>query len=104
MKIDFPKELTELGGEVLKDEKGEPVTMKTVCINALMNLSQDDANLSGEDKLKRFDLATVIYAGENPDIKVEDVALIKTLVGKMFMPLIVGQAWRHLDPPTEQKK
>jgi hypothetical protein len=33
-------------------------------------------------------------------MKVDDVALVKTLIGKAFAPLIVGRAYDIIEPPS----
>ena len=97
MKVDFSKELIGYDGEPLKE--GEKIiTLAMVCCNALMNQTEEDAKLPGEEKLRRFDLATVVYASkETTDLKVEDVSLIKGLVGKLYGPMVVGPVWRLLE-------
>jgi hypothetical protein len=102
MKIDFSQELQDLDGVSLKVMKGEqevPFILAKVCVDALMATYQDELALSGEEKLKRFDLATIIYASREPvDLQAENIALIKKLVAKGYGPLIVGQTWKMLDP------
>jgi len=97
MKVDFSQELIGYDGEPLKE--GEKViTLAMICCNALMNQTEEDAKLPGEEKLRRFDLATMVYANKEPsDLKVEDIALLKTLVGKLYGPLVVGPCWKLLE-------
>jgi hypothetical protein len=94
MKINFTAELKTLGGEPLQP----PTTLKEVAVNILLTLLDDERNLPGEEKAKRSLLATRIYANpENIDLTVEELALIKKLIGKAYTPLIVGQAWQMLE-------
>lgn len=97
MKIDFSKELIGYDGEPLRE--GEKVlTLSIICCNALMNQTEEDTKLPGEEKLRRFDLATIIYASrEATDLKVEDVSLLKTLIGKLYGPIVVGPCWKLLE-------
>ncbi|MHB8071516.1 MAG: hypothetical protein ACYDHF_06155 [Candidatus Cryosericum sp.] len=106
MNVDFSQELKQLDGKPLQDKtasgKGGPgfenVTLATVSLNALMAAYEDERGLSGEEKVKRFDLATAIYAATAPiDLPSELIALIKKLVAKGYGPLIVGQAWKMLE-------
>jgi len=63
---------------------------------------EDERSLSGEEKVKRFVLATRIESNSNDmDFKVEDVAKIKQLIGKGYGPLVVGQAWEMLEGKLE---
>ena len=97
MKVDFSKELIGYDGEPLR-EGDKAITLSMVCCNALMNQTEEDAKLPGEEKLRRFDLATMIYASkEAADLKIEDVSLLKTLVGKLYGPLVVGPVWKLLE-------
>jgi hypothetical protein len=98
MKVDFSQQIKGLDGVALKGEDGKELTLATVCTNAVLANFQDEANLSGEEKVKRYDLALAIYSSTEPlDLKSEDVALIKKLVAKMFGALVVGQAFRMLE-------
>jgi hypothetical protein len=98
VKIDFAQPIKGLDGVALKGEDGKELTLAATCTNAVLANFQDEANLSGDDKVKRYDLALAIHASTEPlDLKVEDVALAKKLVAKLFGPLVVGQAWRLLE-------
>lgn len=105
MQIDFNAPLKNLEGDVLMDvnidrngNKTEvPATLGRISANALLAMTEDEKNMAGEEKVKRYDLAMRIIKG-TADLKVEEVADIKKAVGKSFMPLIVGQAWKLLDP------
>lgn len=98
------------GKEVIK--KSPPFTLKTACINVLLNEQLGlcvcpkcnaefklPEELSGEEKCRRFMLATKIYSGDGAvDIGTKDVELLKDLIAKHYPPLTVGQAWAILDP------
>ena len=97
MKIDFSKELIGYDGEPLK-EGDKIITLAMVCCNALGNPAPDEAQLPGEEKARRFDLAVAVYASKGPlDLKVEQVALIKSLIGKLYGPMVVGPVWKLLE-------
>jgi len=102
MKIDFNRVLVDFSGNPLKEETSSgsvEIKLRSVVINALMTLLEDDKNMSGDDKVKRYDLALLVHnSGAEPlDIKVEDVTLIKAQIGKFYGPLIVGQVWKILE-------
>jgi hypothetical protein len=94
MKINFNEELRTLEGESLV-----PVTtLKKCAVEALLANFPGEERLPGEEKAKRWLLATRIYANpENIELKPEDLVLIKKVVGMGYSPLIVGQAWELLD-------
>jgi len=97
MKINFNQTIKNIKGEVVKD-----LTLKSVSIEALLATFEDERSLSGEEKVKRFVLATRIESNSNDmDFKVEDVAKIKQLIGKGYGPLVVGQAWEMLEGKLE---
>ena len=93
MKINFNQNLKKLDGTDL-----ENITLKSVTTEVLQLAFQDEQGLSGEEKAKRWVLATRVYANPgNIDLTIEEVSLIKKLIGKAYGPLIVGQAWEMLE-------
>jgi hypothetical protein len=50
--------------------------------------------------VRRFRLAEIAARGGEREVKVEDVALIKQLLGKAFAPLVVGRAYDIIEPPS----
>jgi hypothetical protein len=96
MKIDLTQELKDFDGKVIPSASGKPATVKGVVIDALIATYQDEANLGGEEKLKRWELASKINKGDF-DLTAEDIVLAKKLVGKAYGPLVVGQVWNILE-------
>jgi len=99
MKINFSQALKALDGTPISrlDGKGE-FTLKFVSQEALLLSFQDEQGLGGEEKTRRWVLATMIEANpEKIDLTSEQIALIKKLIGKAYGPLIVGQAWELLE-------
>lgn len=97
MKLDMTQQLVGLDGQGL-EANGEPITLRRVCCQALTAVFPDEQNLEGEAKVKRYELARRIYGDDAVELPAEDVVMLKRLVAKMYGPLIVGQAWRMLDP------
>ena len=86
-----------------KDER-DPVTLKAACCNALMSMDPQ-SKMSGEEKVKRYNLATRIVKGDpNEVIRVEEIVLLKKVIGEIYNPVIVGQAFRLLDGAEADKK
>lgn len=101
MKIDFSKPILDLAGMPVKQTEAADspdATLATVATGALMATFPDERELSGTDKAARFHLAMKLTNGGDVDLKVEDVALLKNLIGKAFGPLVVGRAYDLLDP------
>lgn len=74
------------------------VTLGDISVRSLMAIVQDEQNLAGEEKFKRFVLAMKIKDGGEIAVSAEDVALLKKLIGKIYSPLVVGRAFPLLDP------
>jgi hypothetical protein len=96
MKIDLTQELKDFDGKVIPSASGKSAKVKGVVIDALIATYQDEANLGGEEKLKRWELASKINKGDF-DLTAEDIVLAKKLVGKAYGPLVVGQVWNILE-------
>lgn len=95
MKIDFGKMIMDIKDRPIQRD-GKPVTLLDVCQEALIASYQDEQNLPSADKVKRFKLAMKLNGAE-PDLELEELALIKTLVGKGFGPMIVGRVYSELE-------
>jgi hypothetical protein len=55
--------------------------------------------LDGKEKYRRGALASKIYGCKEPiALDLEDVKLVKDLIGKIYGPRIVKEAWDLLDP------
>lgn len=95
MKIQFNQNLVDLAGEniVIQDEE---VTLRSVCVNALLSEFQNE-NSTGEDKVKRYELAKRIYENDELELEAKQIALLQERVGKNYLPLIVGQATKMLE-------
>ena len=112
MQVNFLIEIEDLDGQPIPtvDNDGKPtnknVTLKSISVNALQNITQEDAKMTGEEKVKRFTLAEKIYKADAPiDVSAKDVVTLKELIGKMYAPLIVARAWEILEPaPKEAAK
>ena len=85
-----------LGNDIMTE--GASLTLAKITINALVAQYEDERNLSGEEKVKRWQLAMLVRGNqEEVNLIVEDVALIKKLIAKAYGPLIVGQSWGMLE-------
>jgi hypothetical protein len=92
MKIDFKQQIKDIKGEQIQD-----LTLKTVSVEALLATFEDERSLGGEEKLKRYLLAIKIYADDEPDLTVEEIAKVKHLIGKGYGPLVVGRSYQMLE-------
>ena len=93
MNINFNQIIKDIYGGEVKD-----LTLQKVSVDALLATFEDERILSGEEKAKRWLIATRIVANpEDIDLETQDIALIKKLIGKGYSPLIVGRAWEMLE-------
>lgn len=133
MTINFNYEFKGLDGTVIPEgpdseeevdgkkveKKSPPFTLKTACVNVLLNSRLTEIvcpqcntqirkpeEISGEEKLKRYKLAKKIYESKDRvDIGTKDIELLKGLIAKSYPELTSGQAWSVLDPEgTEENK
>lgn len=99
---DFAKPITNLDGTVMRDQDKNIINLGTVAENALLANYPDEANLPGEEKMRRFTLARKIHdQRKDPALSAEEVALVKKLIAKAYSPLITGEAWQMLDPAAK---
>ncbi len=80
--------------------KTEPLTIRTVIGNALMQQVDGDANDTGEVKVKRWQLAQKVYGPDEIELTAEDVTMAKDRIGKMYGAIVVGPAFSLLDPAS----
>ena len=95
------KQICQMCGQVVG--KTEPMTVRLAATRALSATFRDEQGLTGDEKWPRFHLALKLTNEDEPDLKAEDVVLIKGLVGKMYGPIIVGRVWALLDPSENTK-
>ena len=97
IKINFNESLKDLKGEILKD-KEKDLTLKDVSANALLGNYQDE-KIDGEEKLKRFLLATKIYESKDElELTIDEIKMTKDLIARGYSTLVTGRALQILDP------
>ncbi len=107
--IDFSAKILDLNGAPFIDdikcpmEKGarkceDDAILAAIATRALMASYPDETNLGLDEKVKRFGLALKLKDGGDVKLSVEDIAMLKKLIGKAYSPLIVGRAVELLDP------
>ena len=87
----------------VKDSEGKVIekevlfSVKEACMTALVNW-QPSEKVAGDEKFRRFELAVKVKAAKTEiDVSVEEIALVKQLIGDLFSPIVVGQAWNALE-------
>ena len=90
-----------MGGDIMID--GPEITLRAVSMTALTGVYEDERNLSGDEKVKRWMLAVKLKrAGDSVDLVSEEIVLIKKLIGKAYGPIVCGQSWQLLEPTVQQ--
>lgn len=107
MFIDFNVPLTDIENDgPLLDDDGKEMDLKTIAVRSLLFVYPDEPNLKPEEKDDRGRLARRIRVSKEPvSLTVEEIALVKKLIGRAFGPKVVTPAFELLDPqaPGDQK-
>lgn len=98
--LDLSVQMKQLNGEPFI-ENNEPVTLKRVIVTALTAQYPDEQTLSGQVKFDRYRLAMKVQNEKDPVLSVEELKMVKELIGKGFNAIIVGQAWKAIDPSVQ---
>lgn len=106
MKVNLNDTIKNLKGEPIKiRDTEENMTLKFLCMEALIGTYESEKSLSGGKKAERWQFATRLQSTVgNIDLKSEEISLLKELIGMAYTPLAVGQAWQLLDPPASQEE
>ena len=104
MVVDFKKPILNIDGEPASkyDVNGKPngnLLLSAVSTNALLSRFEDEKTISGEDMVKRYDLAIKIHNAPIPGLEVspEEIVLLRMLIAKGNGPLVCGRAWELLE-------
>jgi len=89
------RQICQMCGQVVGES--EPMTVQVAATRSLTASFRDEQSLPGDEKVTRFHLALKLTDEDEPDLKAEDIVLIKKLVGKMYGPVTVGRVWAILD-------
>jgi hypothetical protein len=101
MKRNFDTQFVTFDGKAILS--GDlPLTLKRASVDALMVPFDDEKSISGEEKLRRYQLAVRINAGGDVDLKAEEVSLLKLVIGKAYAPIVVGPAFLALETEAAQ--
>ncbi len=108
MKIDFTQKLVNLRGKPLKhndkDDKEVQTTLRDVCSEAMLAVTDKDKNEGGKARYERWELAgKIINTGNVVELKTEEISTIKERVGMIYGPAIVGPVYDLLEKKEEIK-
>jgi hypothetical protein len=86
------------GHPITMGDKEEVLTVRSVCVRALTTLLPEDQKLAGDEKFRRGLLAERIHSSDEIELKAEEIALLKKLIGQLFSAVVILRIWRILDP------
>jgi hypothetical protein len=87
--------IVDLSGDPVTEPDGSKPSIKSVAVTALLN--SPEGTPTATQKADRYHLAMRLHKGGDQDLTVEELALIKSLVGAFFLPLVVGQVFDWCD-------
>jgi hypothetical protein len=93
MKLDFDTVLfenPETESDVIFD-------LKHYCVNALINLSEEDKDITHTDKYDRYKFAQKIEVGGEVELTIEELAQLKELTGRFPSVVVVGKIFDKLE-------
>jgi len=105
-KIDFTQEIKGLDGKPVMNGDAKPsmpMTLGDVAVVALEASLDEDKGVTGAMKFERDELARKVYKKSSVVLTAEQLATIKERIGKVYSAMIVGAAWRLLDPAVVSK-
>ena len=97
MKIDLQQKILSVDGikALQNTETKLELTLKDVCINAILQPGKDD---TGKQKAEAYELFVKIrVCPKEIELTSEEIVQIKKKIGLIYMPLILGQAWNMLE-------
>lgn len=99
-KFNFGQTLYSIEDQVIKYQE-QDLTLRAAAIEALQAMFPEE-KLSGEHKLLRNELARkVLKADESTEFTIEESALIKDQIGKVWNVSATGAAWNALEKGVE---
>ncbi|MFA5158162.1 MAG: hypothetical protein WC451_03200 [Patescibacteria group bacterium] len=109
MKVRVNQTLLQRDGKPIIDNAGredaQEASLRIAIINSLESILDTDRNEQPIKKYERSKLADKVYAFDEVEFTVEEIAMIKERIGKLFGPYVVKLCWDMLEnkeiTPTE---
>lgn len=95
MKIKVTDTILGMDGAPLKNGE-EELTYRDVFYNAL-NTFRPEEKPSDVDKTKCFEVMQILFASDEPELKVDQATLLKERVGKTYTPIVYGRVCELID-------
>jgi len=104
VKINFAADIVDYAEIPIPISEKENMTLGFMAVNALNALTEEDKDMSAEDKMHRAVLSLEIFKaykkkanGGIVEVDSDDVTLIKVLLGPIYTPLPLMRAYDMLD-------
>lgn len=101
MEVNFDQKLTNLENDILKNPKGEDLTLGYVVKEALMSQFGDQ---SGNAKIKKINIALYITNTPKHGVDADEIKMYIDLIKNTFGPLIYYKVIQILDPQRLEVK
>lgn len=97
--VDFKAQIKGLDGKPIPVSETDktPVTLGSIAEVALLAPGGPE-NSTPEEKARRFFLALKIHEGRGDGLTLDELALVKRVIGQIYGPLIYGRAVELLEP------
>lgn len=97
---DFKAQIKGLDGKPVSVSETDktPVTLGSVATTALLAPGGPESP-TPEEKGRRFFIALKIHDGKGDRLTVEELALVKRVIGQIYGPLVYGRAVELIDGP-----
>lgn len=102
MKVNVLTKVIGYDKKPVKDGQADLV-WKNVFFQALNNFTKDEQP-SNELKIRCYQITKKIFDSNDPDLAVDERALVMERVKKMFAPLICGEVEKFLEEPKKELK
>lgn len=115
MKVDVTRKLMTLSGEPIPvpgtppceacgrpQANGQDMLLRDAITDALMGTYNDEEGVDGKVKFERYQLALKVQGEDEPELTIQDAALVQDLVARMYAPLVCGQVWLMLEAVKEK--
>jgi len=98
MKVKLKQKIFGVDGiKALPNQETEcDMTLKDVCINAILQPEKDDTE---KQKYEAYELFIKLRDCKTAEIELttEEIVKLKKKIGGVYIPLILGQAWDYLE-------
>ena len=97
MKINFDQHVLDLDGKDIVDPETKNIyTLKSVSLNAIYAMIEDDRGVAGDVLFKRYELCRRINKGGEQELDPEELTLIRNRLWKVYMVRVAGPAYEML--------